>query len=62
MLANGNRAAAGAAAAVRAGEGLVDVVMHHVDAEVAGPGDAEDGVHVGAVEIDQAAVRHAAVR
>ena len=29
--------------------------MHHVDAEIARPGDAEDGVHVGAVEVDQGA-------
>ena len=38
---------------MRAGEGLVDVVVHHVDAEIARPGDAENGVHVGPVEIDQ---------
>ncbi len=29
--------------------------MHHVGAEVAGPGDAEDGIHVGAVEVNQGA-------
>jgi hypothetical protein len=27
--------------------------VHHVGAEIAGPGDAQDGVHVGPVEIDQ---------
>ncbi len=57
MLAHGDGAGAGTAGAVRAGERLVDVVVHHVDAEIAGPGDAENGVHVGAVEIDQAARR-----
>ena len=36
-VADGDRAGAGAARAVRAGEGLVDVVVHHVRAEVAGP-------------------------
>ena len=54
-LADGDRAGAGAAAAVRAGERLVGVVVHQVDAHVARPGDAEDGVHVGAVEVEQAA-------
>ena len=53
MRAHRDGAGAGTAGAVRAGERLVDVVVHHVDAEVAGPGDAEDGVHVGAVEVDQ---------
>ena len=32
------------------------IVVHHVGAEIAGPRDAEDGVHVGAVQIDQAAL------
>src|SRR5262249_20655402 len=48
-------AGSGTAGAVRAGEGLVDVVVHHVGAEVARTGDAQDRVHVGAVEIDQSA-------
>ena len=55
LLGHGDRARAGAAAAVRAAEGLVRVEVHHVGAEIAGPGDAQDGVHVGAVEIDQPA-------
>ena len=55
LLGHGDRARAGAAAAVRAAERLVRVEVHHVGAEIAGPGDAEDGVHVRAVEIDQAA-------
>ena len=39
-----------------AAEGFVRVVVLHVGAEVAGAGDAEDGVHVRAVEVDEAAV------
>ena len=42
---------------MRAAEGLVRIVVLHVGAEVAGAGDAEDGVHVGAVEVDEAALR-----
>ena len=40
---------------MRGGEGLVQVEVHDVDAEVAGPGDAEDGVEVRAVVVDQPA-------
>ena len=40
---------------MRAAEGLVRVVVHHVGAEIARPRDAEDRVHVRAVEIDQPA-------
>ncbi len=50
-----DRAGARTAAAVRRREGLVQVEVHDVDAEVAGAGDAEDGVEVGAVVVDQAA-------
>ena len=53
MIAHSDRAGTRAAAAVRAGEGLVRVVVHEVDPHVAGPDDAQDGVHVGAVEIEQ---------
>ena len=53
MLADGDRPGARAAAAVRAGEGLVRVVMHQVHPHVAGPDDAQDRVHVGAVEVEQ---------
>ena len=52
-LADGDRARARAAAAVRAGERLVRVVVHQVDPHVARPDDAEDRVHVGAVEVEQ---------
>ena len=55
-LAHGDGSGAGTAGAVRPGERLVDVVVHHVHAEVAGPRDAEDGVHIGAVEVDQGAL------
>jgi hypothetical protein len=50
-----HRAGTGTPAAVRGGEGLVQVVVHHVDAQVAGADDADDGVHVGAVAVDEAA-------
>ena len=53
--------AAGAAAAMRRGERLVEVDMHHVEAHVARAAYAEDGVEVGAVVVHQAAafVHHA---
>ena len=47
---------------MRAAEGLVRVVVHHVGAEIARPGDAQDGVHVRPVEIDQPAVRRGPYR
>ena len=51
----GHRAGAGTAAAVRRGEGLVEVQVHHVHAEVAGPRFAHQCVHVGAVHVEQRA-------
>ncbi len=54
MLADGDRPGAGAAAAVRAREGLVRVVMHQVNAHVARPDHSQDGIHVGAIEIQEA--------
>ena len=53
VLADGDRPRTRPAAAVRAGERLVRVVVHQVDPHVAGPDDAQDRVHVGAVEIEQ---------
>ena len=41
------------AAAMRATEGFVWVVMHHVGAKISWAGDAENGVHIGAIEVDQ---------
>ena len=40
---------------MRAAEGLVRVVVHHVRAKIARPRDPQDGVHVRAVQIDQPA-------
>ena len=47
--------ASGTATAVRSGEGLVEVEVHHIDAAVAGFENAEQGVHVRAVAINQPA-------
>ena len=43
------------AAAVRRGEGLVQVRVDDVDAHVAGPGDADEGVEVRAVVVEERA-------
>src|SRR3546814_2527779 len=51
------RTHAGAAAAVRDAEGLVQVEVRDVRAPLAGPGDADQGVHVGAVGVHLPAVR-----
>ena len=55
MLADGDRAAAGAAAAVRLRERLVQVDVDDVEPHVAGPRDAADGVQVRAVVVHQRA-------
>ena len=49
--------APGPAAAVRRREGLVQVDVHRVDAEIAGTHLADDGVEVGAVAIEERAGR-----
>src|SRR5690349_19395144 len=54
-ITDGNRPGSRSAGAVRPGEGLVHVVVHHVAAEIPWPRDAHDRVHVRAVDIDQAA-------
>ena len=51
--ADGDRARARAASAVRTGKRLVRVIVHQVDPHVARPDDAEDRVHVGTVQIEQ---------
>ena len=51
-----NGAHAGAAASVRDAEGLVEVEMADVGADLAGGREADLGVHVGAVHVDLAAV------
>src|SRR5689334_17294485 len=43
------------AAAVRDGEGLVQVEVHHVEAQVAGTDDTEQGIEVRTVTVHQAA-------
>jgi hypothetical protein len=50
-----HRARSRPAAAVRGREGLVQVDVHRVDAEVAGADLADDGVEIGAVAIDEGA-------
>ena len=47
---------AGAAAAVRDAEGLVQVQVADIAAQIAGARQADHGVHVGAVDIDLPAV------
>ncbi|MCY1517305.1 hypothetical protein D9M68_519800 [compost metagenome] len=51
-----DRAHAGTAAAMRDAEGLVQVEVADVGTDVAGAGKADHGVHVGAVQVDLAAV------
>ena len=48
-----HRPAAGASAAVGRRKGLVQIEVHDVDAEIAGTGDADERVHVGAIHVDQ---------
>ena len=50
---HGDRPGPRAAAAVRLGEGLVQVVVDDVEAHVAGPRDAHDRVQVGAVVVER---------
>ncbi len=56
MRLDADRAHAGAAAAMRNAEGLVQVQMTDIRADVAGAGKANHRIHVGAVQIDLAAV------
>ncbi len=56
MVGDADGAHAGAAAAVRDGEGFVEVEVADVGADVAGAAEADLGVHVGAVHVDLAAV------
>ena len=57
MRLDADRADAGAAAAVGDAEGLVQVEVHHVGAELGGPADPHHSVEVGAVHVDLTAVR-----
>ena len=56
VLRHADRAHARAAAAVRDAEGLVQVQVADVGADVAGAAEADLGVEVGAVHVDLAAV------
>ncbi len=51
-----NRARSGTAAAVGCRESLVQVQVHHVDAEVARTHLADQRVHVGAIHVEQRAL------
>ncbi len=55
MRGHAHRTGTRSAAAVRDGEGLVQVEVHEVEAQVAGADDAEQGVQVGAIAVHQAA-------
>ena len=55
VFGHADRARARAAAAVRCGERFMQVEVHDIDAQIARAGNAEQGVHVGAVAVDQAA-------
>ena len=53
LLDNADRAGTGPAAAVRRAKGLVQVEVHHVEAQLGRLRDAHDGVQVGAIAVDQ---------
>ena len=55
MLLHGDRTAARTAAAMRSRERLVQIDVHHVDAEIAGPRDAHQRVHVRAIHVNHGA-------
>ena len=42
---------------MRSGERLVQIEVHHVDAEIAGTRDAHQRVHVGAIHVEHGALR-----
>ena len=56
MRLDADRAHAGAAAAMRNAESLVQIEMADIGADIAGPGKADLRVQIGAVEIDLAAM------
>ena len=55
ILPDGHRTGAGPAAPVGRGKGLVEVQVQDVHADLARPHDAQDGVHVGPVAVDETA-------
>src|ERR1051325_2457368 len=52
---HGHRTCAWTAASMRSTEGFVQVQMHHVHAQIAGPSDAGQRVHIRAVHVEQRA-------
>ena len=56
LFAHANRSAPGPPASVGGGEGFVQIELHGVDAEIAGSGLAHNGIHVGTVAEDEAAL------
>ena len=56
MRFNTDRPHAGSAAAMRDAEGLVEIEVADISAHIAGPGKADKGIHVGAVEVNLAAI------
>ena len=56
MRCHADRAHSGPAAAVRNAEGLVQIQVAHVEADVARPHQTHHGIHVGAIHIDLTAV------
>src|SRR5690606_38649496 len=60
LLGDTDRTGPRSTAAMRTAERLVGIEMHHVGPEISGAGHADDGVHVGPVQINQpAAIMHA---
>src|SRR5579859_617894 len=53
---HGNGTGAGTAAAVRRRKSLMKIEVHDVYAEIAGAGDAGQGIHVGAVHVEKSAL------
>src|SRR5262249_14193258 len=51
-----DRAGSGSAGSVRPSERFVDIVMHHVHAKISRPGNAKDGIHICAIEVDERSV------
>ena len=52
---DGDHTVSGSTAAVRHGPCLVQIVMHRIDAEFVEVEPSSDGVHIGAIHIDQSA-------
>ena len=55
LFGHGDRSGARTAATMWSAESLVWIKVHHVGAKIAGARDAEDGVHIRAIEVNQSA-------